>query len=143
MIQLFFRLLIMLWLRNQNKAKVCNEAFAFHQFLHELKSAVFIPAAREKDREWRLRQVQKCVRKMPRLSEQFVVALQNLENEVWQNSITRNDYHFLTIKRENVASLIQYLQNIAEDKHVLVLQGLLMSQPDSAKPFKLKRNRKA
>ena len=81
MIQLFFRLLIMLWLRNQNKAKVCNEAFTFHQWLHELKAAVFIPAAREKDKEWRLRQVQKCVRKMPRLSEKFVVALQNLENE--------------------------------------------------------------
>jgi hypothetical protein len=103
-----------------------------------LKRVAFLAATNKVSLQWRMTQLKKCIKKMPRLSPEFYNALGKLEDARPLN-FQQSLFEFITIKRHNVGSLINFIKNISTDKDIETLKSLLIDAKEPSSLFKLKR----
>jgi hypothetical protein len=102
-----------MWMVNEKHLAACGEAFKFYCWLLQLKKVVFLPAHRPSELDWRLRQVKKCIKKMPELTAVFFSALQEIESILPAN-LNKEDKNFLLEKRNRIKTFIDFLKRINE-----------------------------
>lgn len=142
MVQRFFHTLIIFWLPHKNHEVVCREAINFYYWLLKLKAVAFLPGTKLTSQRWRIRQVKKCINKMPPISIEFFKAMDALESYYNPASFSYHDFQFLSIKRANVGSLLNFIKQLEQEKDIPILQSMLLDVSSTSKFFKLKKNKR-
>lgn len=142
MVQYFFHCLIRLWLDNPHFERSCRLAIDFYYWTLKLKTFAFLPGDRKVEKDWRISQLRKWINKMPVLSSDFIRQLSEIDSIKRTDSVTREELEWITIKRENLDSLIHFLRELKTEDDVIKLRSMLSIEKDPRPFFKLKRNRK-
>lgn len=104
----------------QQRPDVIRQAFALWEFAEALKLVAFLPATGKTQREHRLRQVQKATGKMPNV-DQLVAFLHQVERPKF---FPKEDWDLLSIKRDRITSLFQFLKTISSDNEIDRLKAI-------------------
>lgn len=138
MIILFFEALLKLWISHRDKEKACADSLKFLSFLRELKSVAHLPPSLSF--EYRLKMLQKQIKKRPALSDDFYTALINMKKPGYE--FPSDQWILISEKKDRLLGFLNFLVALNSEQQIQLLREVLTVSQFESKDWKPRKNSK-